>query len=314
MDRISAMRVFSEVVTRGSFTAAADTLGMSRAMVTRHIAELERWLKTRLLLRSTRRLSLTEAGEACMARSRLLLEMVNDVEQVVGQKDTEPHGQIRVSSSVSFGQAHLSAAMVDYLAKYPRTRVDLTLGDRPVNLVEDRIDLSIVVTDELDPSLISRKLSSCRSVVCASPKYLATRDVPVTVDDLSRHNCLTYSRFEKSQWNFSRHGVEASVQVSGNFSANEATVLLQAVRAGGGLSVQPDYAVAPLLRSGELVEILPDWKPRPLGVYGVYVSRRHQPASMRTLLDFLAARFGPEPVWERSNLVFEASSLEECVA
>jgi DNA-binding transcriptional LysR family regulator len=308
------MRVFSEVVTRGSFTAAADTLGMSRAMVTRHIAELERWLKTRLLLRSTRRLSLTEAGEACMARSRQLLEMVNDVEQVVGQKDTEPHGQLRVASSVSFGQAHLSAAMVEYLAKYPRTRVDLNLGDRPVNLVEDRIDLAILVTAELDPSFISRKLSTCRSIVCASPKYLATREMPQSVEDLARHNCLTYSRFEKSQWNFSRHGVESSVQVSGNFSANEATVLLQAVRAGGGLSVQPDYAVASLLRTGELVEILPEWKPRPLGVYGVYVSRRHQPASMRALLDFLAERFGPEPVWDRALSVFAPPVLEEELA
>ena len=314
MDRISAMRVFSEVVTRGSFTAAADTLGMSRAMVTRHIAELERWLKTRLLLRSTRRLSLTEAGEACMARSRQLLEMVNDVEQVVGQKDTEPHGQLRVSSTVSFGQAHLSAAMVEYLAKYPRTRVDLNLGDRPVNLVEDRIDLAIIVTAELDPNFISRKLSTCRSIVCASPKYLANRGVPQQVEDLARHNCLTYSRFEKSQWNFSRHGIETSVQVSGNFSANESTVLLQAVRAGGGLSVQPDYAVAPLLRTGERVEIVPEWKPRPLGVYGVYVSRRHQPASMRALLDFLSERFGPEPVWDRSTGIFVPPVVAEEVA
>ncbi len=299
MDRISAMRVFSEVVTRGSFTAAANTLGMSRAMVTRHIAELERWLGARLLMRSTRRLSLTEAGEACVARSRQLLELVNDVEQVVGQRDTEPHGQIRVYSSVSFGQSHLSAALVDYLARYPRTRVDLVLGDQPVNLIEDRIDLAIRVTNELDPSMIARKLSTCRSVVCAAPDYLMRQGVPETVQDLARHNCLTYSRFEKSQWHFVRQNEEVSVQVSGNLSANEATALLQAVRAGGGLSVQPTYAVADLLKSGELVEVLPEWKPLPLGVYGVYVSRRHQPATMRTLLDFLESRFGPEPGWDR---------------
>lgn len=292
------MRVFSEVVTRGSFTAAADTLGMSRAMVTRHIAELERWLGARLLQRSTRRLSLTEAGEACVARSRQLLELVNDVEQVVGQRDTEPHGQIRVAASVSFGQSHLAAALVDYLARYPRTRVDLVLGDSTTHLIEDRIDLAIRITNGLDANLIARKLAVCHSVVCAAPAYLAQRGMPHSLEELAQHNCLGYSRFEKSQWHFSRDGQDASVQVSGNFSANEATALMQAVRAGCGLSLQPTYVAAPLLQSGELVAVLPQWEPASLGIYGVYLSRRHQPATMRILLDFLAARFGAEPSWD----------------
>jgi len=299
MDRISAMRVFSEVVTRGSFTAAANTLGMSRAMVTRHIGELERWLGARLLQRSTRRLSLTEAGEACVVRSRQLLELVNDVEQVVGQRDTEPHGQIRVQCNPAFGQAYLSAILVDYLARYPRTKVDLVLSDQPLNLVDERIDLAIRMTNELDPALIAKKLSTCRAVLCCTPAYLEKNDAPKTPDDLTQHNCLSHSRVEKSQWSFSRQGEECLVQVSGSFSANDTMSLVEAVRAGGGLAVLPNYVVAPMLRDGELVSVLPDWHADELGIYAFYISRRHQPASLRTLLDFLTQRLGNTPLWER---------------
>lgn len=299
MDRISAMRVFSEVVTRGSFTAAANTLGMSRAMVTRHIGELERWLGARLLQRSTRRLSLTEAGEACVVRSRQLLELVNDVEQVVGQRDTEPHGQIRVQCNPAFGQAYLSAILVDYLAKYPRTKIDLVLSDQPLSLVDERIDLAIRMTNELDPALIAKKLSSCRAVLCCTPVYLEKNDAPKTPDDLTQHNCLSHSRVEKSQWSFSRQGEECLVQVSGSFSANDTMSLVEAVRAGGGLAVLPNYVVAPMLRDGELVSVLPDWHADELGIYAFYISRRHQPASLRTLLDFLTQRLGNTPLWER---------------
>ncbi|MFT3720064.1 LysR family transcriptional regulator [Pseudorhodoferax sp.] len=293
------MRVFSEVVTRGSFTAAANTLGMSRAMVTRHIGELERWLGARLLQRSTRRLSLTEAGEACVVRSRQLLELVNDVEQVVGQRDTEPHGQIRVLCNPAFGQTYLSSILVDYLAKYPRTRVDLVLSDLNLNLVEERIDVAIRMTNELDPALIARKLSSCRSILCCAPSYLERNGAPKTPEDLAQRNCLSYSRVEKSQWSFSRQGEERLVQVAGNFSANDTMSLVEAVRAGGGLAVLPNYVVAPLIRRGELVGVLPEWQADALGVYAFYISRRHQPASLRTLLDFLAARLGPTPLWSQ---------------
>ncbi|KQP22170.1 LysR family transcriptional regulator [Pseudorhodoferax sp. Leaf267] len=298
MDRISAMRVFSEVVTRGSFTAAANTLGMSRAMVTRHIGELERWLGARLLQRSTRRLSLTEAGEACVVRSRQLLELVNDVEQVVGQRDTEPHGQIRVQCNPAFGQAYLSAILVDYLARYPRTNVDLVLSDASPNLVDERIDLAIRMTNELDPALLGKKLATCRNVLCCTPGYLEKQGALKIPEDLAQHNCLAHSRVEKSQWSFSRDGEERLVQVSGSFSANDIMSLVEAVRAGGGVALLPNYVVAPMLHSGDLVAVLPDWQPDSVGVYAVYISRRHQPASLRTMLEFLSARFASLPSWD----------------
>ena len=308
MDRISAMRVFGEVVAAGSFTAAAGTLGMSRAMVTRHIAELEHWLGEPLLQRTTRRLSLTEAGEACVARSHLLLELVHDVEQVVGQRDTEPYGQIRVACCCAFGHSHLAAALADYLARHPRARVDLWLEDGPVHLVEDRVDVAVRIANTLDASLQTRKLSVCRSVLCAAPVYLRRKGVPQVLEDLAQHNCLTASRLDTSQWTFYRNGVEASVQVGGNLSANDTTALVQAVRAGAGLSLQPTYAVAPLLQSGELEIVLPEWQPARLGIYAVYLPRRHQPASIRSLLDFLAERFGDEPVWDRLRAIEKIAS------
>nr|WP_315426208.1 LysR family transcriptional regulator [uncultured Albidiferax sp.] len=303
MDRISAMRVFGEVVATGSFTAAASALGMSRAMVTRHIAELEHWLGEPLLQRTTRRLSLTEAGEACMVRSHLLLELAHELEQVVGQRDTEPYGHIRIACCSAFGQSHLAAAMADYLARYPRVRVDLLLGDGLARLVEDRVDVAVRIADAPDANLQVRKLSVCRSVLCAAPAYLQRKGVPQVLEDLAQHNCLTASRLDTSQWTFHCNGVETSVQVGGNLSANDTTALVQAVRAGAGLSLQPTYVVAPLLQSGELEIVLPEWQPACLGIYAVYLPRRHQPASIRCLLDFLAERFGTEPAWEKLDAI-----------
>ncbi len=299
MDRLTAMQVFVEVAQRGSLTAAADQLELSRAMVTRHVAELERWLGTRLLQRTTRRLSLTEAGEACLQRCRQMLELAEDVEQVAGQRDSEPRGLIRVTTSSSFGQAQLAPAIAAYLRQYPHTRVDLLMVDRTVNLVEERIDLAVRITNELDPALIARRLSVCRSVLCATPAYLAEHGAPVTPDTLAEHSCLTYSYFGKSQWRLRRGQEETLVSVEGKLSANEATVLLQATLANAGIAMQPTYLVAPLLKSGALVQVLPDWQPITMSIYGVYTSRRHVPATLRTLLDFLVNRFGPEPSWDQ---------------
>lgn len=299
MDRLTAMQVFVEVAQRGSLTAAAEQLELSRAMVTRYVAELERWLGTRLLQRTTRRLSLTDAGEACLQRCRQMLELADDVEQVAGQRDSEPRGLIRVTTSSSFGQAQLAPAVAAYLRLYPHTRVDLLMVDRTVNLVEERIDLAVRITNELDPALIARRLSVCRSVLCATPAYLAQHGRPATPDALAEHSCLTYSYFGKSQWRLRRGQDETLVSVEGKLSANEATVLLQATLADAGIAMQPTYLVAPLLKNGTLMRVLPDWQPITMSIYGVYASRRHVPATLRTLLDFLVHRFGPEPDWDR---------------
>ncbi len=290
MDRLTAMRVFVEVVDAGNQTAAAERLDMSRAMVTRYLAEVEGWLGERLLHRTTRRLSLTDAGQECLLRCRQVLENVDDLVSSAGQRSTEPRGLIRVTTSTSFGRHFLAPAVTAYAERYPEVRVDMQLSDQTVNLVEERIDLAIRFSNDLDPSLVARRLGTCRSAICAAPAYLAKHGTPQTLDELEQHNCLTHSYFGKSQWQFLRNGVAESVQVGGNISANEVSSLLEVALAGAGIVELPFYLAGSFLDSGALIALLPEWIPTELGIHGVYASRRYLPPTLRTLLDFLAER------------------------
>ncbi|PTT60235.1 LysR family transcriptional regulator [Stenotrophomonas sp. HMWF003] len=291
MDRMTAMNVFVEVVERGSLTAAAEALEMSRAMVTRYLAEVERWLGARLLHRTTRRISLTGPGEAALLRFRQMLAIGDELHGELATDNPEPHGLIRVTASVSFGQIHLAAAVADFVKRYPLTRVELLLVDRVVNLVEERVDIAVRISRAIDPALIARRLAPCRSVLCAAPSYLAERGAPATADALAAHNCLTHHYVGKSVWHLQRDGRAIAVAVGGNISANEASLLLEAVRAGAGIAMLPTYQIAPLLRSGELIEVLPDYQVEGLGIHAVYASRRQLPTIMRSFLDFLVERF-----------------------
>lgn len=297
MDRLKAMQVFSEVARLGSFAAAARQLDITRVMATRYVNELEAWLGSRLLQRSTRRVALTEAGESCLLRCRQMLELSDEL-QAAGQGDQSPKGQLRITTSMSFGMAHLAAAVADYLELFPEVAVEMLVADRSVNLIDERIDLAIRIAGELDPNLVARRIAPCHSVVCAAPAYLARRGVPVLPGDLAGHNCLTYANFGKGEWRFRRDGEEVGVPVSGNLSANEATVLTQATLAGAGIALQPTYLAGPLIREGRLVALLPGWSPPELSIWGVYLSRRHVPAALRTLLDFLVRRFSGTPAWD----------------
>ena len=301
MDRLTAMKVFAEVVSRGSFSAAAESLEMSRAMATRYVGELEQWLGTRLLQRSTRRISLTEAGEGCLQQCRRMLDLANELRDSTGARDSAPQGQLRVTASMSFGMAHLAPAMTEFLARYPGVTVDLLVVDRAVNLIEERIDLAVRIAAEVDPNPVARRIATWRSVGCAAPEYPARSGEPATPAELTGHNRLTYSNFGKGQWRFlpKGDGEEVSVPVGGNFSANEATVLTQAILSGAGIALHPTYLAGPLIQQGRLRALLSDWSPPELGIWGGYVSRRHVPAALRALLDFLVDRFGGVPYWDR---------------
>ena len=291
MDRMTAMNVFVEVAERGSLTAAAEALEMSRAMVTRYLAEVERWLGARLLHRTTRQISLTGPGEAALLRFRQMLAISDELRGELATDNPEPHGLLRVTASVSFGQIHLAAAVAEFVKRHPLTRVELLLVDRVVNLVEERVDIAVRISRAIDPSLIARPLAPCRSVLCAAPAYLAERGTPATADALAAHNCLTHHYVGKSVWHLQREGRKIAVAVGGNISANEASLLLEAVRAGAGIAMLPTYQIAPLLRSGELIEVLPDYEVEGLGIHAVYASRRQLPTIMRSFLDFLVERF-----------------------
>ena len=234
MDRLKAMQVFVEVADRGSLSAAAVHLDMSRAMVSRYLAEMEQWVGVRLLHRTTRRLSLTPAGAETLPRCRQMLDMVGDLRSAVSTPDDTPKGLLRITTSMSFGSRHLAGIVADYVKLHPGTSVDLMLVERAVNLVEERVDLAVRITNDLDPNLIARKLAVCRSVVCASPDYLEREGEPARIEDLSLRNCLTHSYFGKSLWRFERDGEPVDVPVDGNISANEVSVLLRAALEGRG--------------------------------------------------------------------------------
>jgi DNA-binding transcriptional LysR family regulator len=170
--------------------------------------------------------------------------------------------------------------------------------DRTVNLVDERIDLAIRTSNDLDPNLIARRLTVCRSVICASPAYLREHPTPQRVEDLSQHNCLTHSYFGKSLWHFEEDGEPVSVPVQGNISANEASTLLRATIAGAGVAMLPSYQAGVHIHNGELIRLLPQAEPRQMSVYAVYASRKHMPAALRSMLDFLVLRFPEEPTWD----------------
>ncbi|MBM0489954.1 LysR family transcriptional regulator [Aeromonas jandaei] len=297
MDRLTALRVFVSVVEQGSLSGAGEKLDMSRAMVSRYLAELESWMGARLLHRTTRRLSLTGPGEEALNRARVMLALGEEMEQIGVKGDDAPKGQLRITSSYSLSEALLVSAANDYLAQYPGTAIDILLLDRTVNLVEERIDLAVRITNDLDPNLVARRLGTCHSVVCASPAYLANHPAPQKVQDLALHNCLTYTYFGKSLWEFNGPDGPESVPVSGNLSANISNLLLEATLGGAGISLQPRYSAQPYLERGELVPLLTQWQPKRLGVYGVYATRKQMSPLLRSFLDFLLARMAADPLW-----------------
>jgi len=301
MDRLTAMQVFVEVATSGSFSATADKLDMSRAMVTRYVGEMERWLAARLLQRTTRSVTLTDAGENCLRRCQQMLALMDDVEQESSGHDGQLRGQLRITCSVSLCYAQLAAAIVDFLRSHPQLKIDLNASEGALNLIEARIDLAIRISAAPDPTLIGRILAPCSSVLVASPAYLARYGNPQIPHDLSAHRCVSYANFGKSIWRLNRGEETVQVSVGSYFSANEATALLQACLAGGGIALQPTYLANPHLRAGRLQQVLPEWRLPDMSIYALYPSRKHLSPAVRALLDFLVEWFAGIP-WQNTEM------------
>ena len=295
MDRLTAMRVFVEVAHSGSFSATADKLDMSRAMVTRYVGALEQWLQARLLQRTTRSVTLTDAGETCLRRSQQMLALVDDVEEETASHDGALRGQLRITCSTSLAYAQMATAITAFLELHPQLKIDLNASEGALNLVEARIDLAIRISAEPDPMLIARPLAPCASVLVASPGYLARQGRPRSPADLATHRCLSYANFGKSVWRFQRGQEHTQVSVASHFSANEATALLQATLAGGGIALQPTYLANPHVAQGTLQVVLPQWQVPAMTIYALYPSRKNLSPAVRALLDFLVERFAQVP-------------------
>lgn len=300
MDRITAAQVFVTVAERGSLIQAADHLEMSAAMVSRYLVSLEDWLGARLLHRTTRRVTLTDAGRLALPSCRQLLETADDVKHIAGNLSQEPRGRLRLTCALSFAEAQLTPALMAYQQRYPQVHISLATTDLGINLAADQIDLAVRISNTLEPTLIARPLATCRSVLCASPEYLQRHGTPATVDELPRHRCLAHALVSATQFRF-RQGdkvVEPTVDVS--FTTNETAILRRALLSGGGIGILPTYYVSEDIRRGELVPLLQDYQLETLGIHAVFLSRQHQPLALRLLVDFLAERFGgEEPVWDR---------------
>ena len=294
MDKFQEMQAFVAVVDAGSFVRAAEALGSSKAAVSRYVSDLEDRLGVRLLNRTTRSLSMTYDGQAFYYHCTELLAALEEAEGDLSTRSAEASGLVRISAPVTFGILHLAPLWGDFLARYPKVRLDVALSDRAVDLVEDGFDLAIRISSVMQPSLIARQLAATRLVLCASPGYLARRGTPQHAHELAQHDVVayTYGAF-RDEWTFDGPDGEVTVKVSPRLYANNGDTCRAAALRGQGVILQPDFLIGGDLRSGELVEILPDYRTGDLGVYAIYASRRHLPLKLRYLIDFLVEAFKP---------------------
>ncbi len=303
MDTFSGMRLLTEVVEGGSFSAAARSLGLAPSSVARGIGTLEDDLGVRLLNRTTRKLSLTEAGRLYHERSKRILAEIDDARLSVTQLEAEPRGLLRLSVPVTFGRLHVAPALPEFLASYPALRIDLCLTDAFVDLVEEGVDLAVRIGELQDSSLIARRLAPNIRVVCGSPGYFAKFGVPTAPADLSRHNCLVYKRqSNRALWRLRDREQTYEVEVRGSLWANNADALHTAALAGVGLAILPTWMVGQDVRRGTLQVVFAGYQVSPsaldTSIHAVFPYARRLSPKVRALVDFLANRFGPRPSWE----------------
>ena len=296
MDRLLAINVFAKVAELGSFARAAERLGISTSACSRHVADLEAHLDTRLLNRTTRRLSLTESGQAFLERAVQVLADLEEAERVAASARERPRGTLKLTCAINFGVRHVAPAIGEFMARHPDVRFDVSLSDRMVDIVEEGFDLAIRIGESRSQNLIARKLGESRVIPCAAPAYLERHGAPKRPEDLANHACLTYEYLPARQvWRFrDRKGKEHSVRVSGPLHANNGELLAAVAVAGVGISLEPDFINGPDIEAGRLVPLLTDFEPRVTSIYAVYPSRRHLSAKVRVFVDFLAERFARE--------------------
>jgi len=287
MDRVIAAQVYNRICELGSLSAAARALGISRPMVSRYLEQMEKWAGTRLVNRSTRKLTLTAAGEKVLQKTRTLAQISQEIEDQSAK--AMPSGTLRVACAHFTAMHMIAPVLPDLLSRYPQLRIELDVNNHPVSLVGERIDVAIRITDNPEPGMIARRLGECRSVLCASPGYLAIRGTPETADDLAHHNCLHYSFFAGQSWTFlTKEGAVVSMAVSGNLSASISSLLMDAAVNHCGIAMLPVREAQDALTQGRLVPVLGELTPKPIGIFGIYQSRDRQPAAQRVFLDALA--------------------------
>jgi DNA-binding transcriptional LysR family regulator len=291
MDRLESMSILIAAVDAGSLSAAGRRLGIPLATVSRKVSDLEAHLKTRLLTRSTRKLTLTDAGRNYIEACRRILDDVGEAERAASGEYSAPKGDLVIAAPVAFGRLHVIPIVVGFLKAYPQIDVRMALEDRIVNLVEERVDVAVRIGELPDSSLVATRVGFIRRVVCASPAYLASRGTPRRPVDLRTHDCITYEGLASPEsWTFSARKGSVSVAVHSRLTVNTADAAIDAAISGVGLARVLSYQIASPIRSGELVVVLRDFEPPPWPVSLLFAGQRLLPQKVRAFLDFAAPR------------------------
>jgi DNA-binding transcriptional LysR family regulator len=292
MDRLANMIAFVTVAETGSFVEAASRLHIANSVVSKRIKDLEGYLGTLLLQRTTRHVNLTEAGYAYVEHARKFLDELAEVEENLRYRNENPVGEIKISAPLSFGNKFLGPAIADFLDKYPDVTVKLIVNDRTVDIAAEGFDLAIRIGTPEDQSMFTRKLAQSRRIVVASPAYLEKHGRPKTPEDLAQHNCLSYSGLHDGRtWPFQKDGKEFQQRVGGRFMADSGTLLCEAAVRGCGITILPTFIVGEHIGSGELEPLLEEFEAPPLAIQAVYQHKRYLSAKTRKLIDHLVAYF-----------------------
>jgi LysR family transcriptional regulator for bpeEF and oprC len=294
MDRLQAMQVFVHVVDTGSFTRAADVLRLPKASVTNLVQGLEAHLRVKLLNRTTRRVNVTADGAAYYERCVRILAEVEETESALSQTRTAPHGRLRVDVPASFGRRLLVPALAEFFGRYPEIRLDVGCTDRPVDLLEEGVDCVVRGGEQMDSSLVARRVATLPFITCATPAYLERSGVPGHPDDLSRHHCIRYFLPKTGRiidWEFVRNGERVTPAIDGLVALNDGEAYAAAGLAGLGVMRVPGFMIGDALADGRLTRVLEDWATPPLPIYVMYPQNRHLSAKVRAFVDWVAELF-----------------------
>lgn len=296
MDKLECMRVFVAVVEAESFTQAAASMQISKALVSKYVGALESSLSVRLLNRTTRRMSVTDSGKAYYGRCISVLQDIDDIEAALRSEHNQPEGILRINAPVSFSELTLMPILADFTQRYPDVTVKLELADRFVDLIEEGVDLAIRIGELPDSSLIVRKLTEMKMFLCASPAYLASAGMPHTLLSLQEHCCIFDSNYKhKDKWIFGQGEQKLSIPIRSQINVNSARAVNELLLNDKGIGLLPSFVVAKDIQEGRLVRLMQDYEPEPTGVYALYPHRKHLSAKVRLFIDDLAHAFQTHP-------------------
>ncbi len=292
MNKLNNIQVFCRIVELGTFAAVAREMNLSAMMISKYMAQLEESLGVALLNRTTRQLSLTEAGEIYYYRSKQLIDDFSELDETTSQLGRHVKGTLKISAPIDFGGLYMVPAIDAYQREYPDVKIQMTLDNSRVNLSEGSFDLSILVTDTLDLGVVARKIAQTRLCTFASPAYIAEYGMPETIDELNFHRCLHYiDTPHKDYWLFNIDKEEIKIKPVWHFASNNGRALCQAAALGMGITQAPEISVVSYLAQGKLIEILQNYRIPSLAIYATYLQRRFLPAKMTTFVDFLVKYF-----------------------